>query len=35
MVIWREDARDDITRITRYIAEENLAAARISNRRDY
>jgi len=27
-VIWREDARDDITRITRYIAEENPAAAR-------
>lgn len=27
-VIWREDARDDITRIIRYIAGENPAAAR-------
>lgn len=27
-VVWREDARDDVIRITRYIAEENPAAAR-------
>lgn len=27
-VIWREEARDDIARIARYIAEENPAAAR-------
>ena len=27
-VIWREDARDDVARIARYIAEENPAAAR-------
>jgi addiction module RelE/StbE family toxin len=27
-VIWREEARNDINRITRYIAEENPIAAR-------
>ncbi|HIJ61674.1 MAG TPA: type II toxin-antitoxin system RelE/ParE family toxin [Rhodospirillaceae bacterium] len=27
-VIWREEARNDISRITRYIAEENPIAAR-------
>ena len=27
-VIWREEARDDIARTARYIAEENPAAAR-------